>query len=149
MQVQTVKSLTTLFSDQKEDLLKEWLTHQMCVSGRSDILSETSLRKPCNEFLDLLQTATKSEDSDIHESDEWQDMRDFLMDLSRTRALQDFTPSETRRVKREAARSRGERTEIQVAIRTSGRKSRGANRATVRRAERGCRSQCIENAICR
>lgn len=96
MQTQSIKILADLLEQEEATILKEWLRLQQANSSRkSEFLADTALKEPSTEFLRLLKTACRSDDMDIHDSDQWEDIRSFLHELSRTRALQDFSPSET------------------------------------------------------
>jgi rsbT co-antagonist protein RsbR len=57
-------------------------------------MPDSELRTEAREFLALLGTATAAADGDLNDP-AWADTREFLDGLSRTRAYQGFTPSET------------------------------------------------------
>jgi rsbT co-antagonist protein RsbR len=79
-----------------DELLEEWL-HEQTATGtaRSDLLGAAELRQQCAEFLTLFRDAVRAGSlTDIHRP-EWAPVRELLADLSRRRALQGFTPSET------------------------------------------------------
>jgi rsbT co-antagonist protein RsbR len=58
-------------------------------------MKESELREQSREFLSLLRTALHTGSAFSTSSDDWGPARDFLNGISRSRALQGFTPSET------------------------------------------------------
>jgi rsbT co-antagonist protein RsbR len=58
-------------------------------------MKEGELREQSRELLALLQAATASGDLAQIEGSDWTSVRDFLAKVSRSRALQGFSPSET------------------------------------------------------
>jgi rsbT co-antagonist protein RsbR len=80
----------------RDGILEDWLREQLAMPGhRNDLLSEGDLRRECAEFLDLVREgADGGRDGDIGVPS-WGHARDFLDNLSRSRASAGFTPSET------------------------------------------------------
>ena len=80
------------------DLLADWVREQVAAVG-SDTgrLKESELRDQCREFLDLLQAAAEAGRWMTSGRPRWNGVREMLANLSRSRALQGFSPSETRR----------------------------------------------------
>jgi rsbT co-antagonist protein RsbR len=89
-------TLKELLGSDRDGVLEDWLREQLAMPGhRSDLLSERDLRRECAEFLDLVQKgAVGGRDGDIG-TPSWEHARDFLENLSRSRASAGFTPSET------------------------------------------------------
>jgi rsbT co-antagonist protein RsbR len=85
-----------LKSNEKE-ILQEWLKEQTgAPTFRADLLKEKDLREESHAFLGALQTATAQDNSiDDVGGEGWSGVKDFLSDLSRSRAQAGFTPSET------------------------------------------------------
>jgi rsbT co-antagonist protein RsbR len=77
------------------DLLSEWLKAQAAAGIRRDVISESEFQEQSREFLRLLQTASQNSNGDIRQAQSWAPMRDMLSGLSRSRARQGFTPSQT------------------------------------------------------
>ena len=77
------------------NLLSEWLK-ELKASGvqRDDLMKESELQQQCKEFLDLLRTAAGSGTLDVRAAG-WGPVRDFLAEISRSRALQGATPTQT------------------------------------------------------
>jgi rsbT co-antagonist protein RsbR len=77
-------------------LLAEWLKLQLSdTTLRADLLKEKELREQSREFLNLLQKSAQDGKLDDITGTEWEAVRAFLGDLSRGRAQQGFSPSET------------------------------------------------------
>ena len=89
---------TTVLSEilaNRQEILNSWLLEQLkAKSRRADLLKEPELRRECDEFLRTLSTGLQSGDvDDLNRG--WTETRDLLTDISRSRARQGFTPSET------------------------------------------------------
>jgi rsbT co-antagonist protein RsbR len=79
----------------ESELLAEWMREQMSAFSRSTSkIKEADLRLQTTEFLNLLQAATQTGATDINSAD-FSRVRDMLSDLSRTRSISGFSPSET------------------------------------------------------
>jgi len=79
-----------------QELLAEWLKLQLASTTlRSDLMSERELREQSREFIELLRAAIASGSSFSLTSESWSATREFLTGLSRTRAHQGFSPTET------------------------------------------------------
>lgn len=86
--------LLELVRKHESDLLKDWVVRQLAATTtRRDLLSDAALRDQSAEFLTLLARALES-GTDVGQSG-WSAVREFLDSLSRSRARQGFTPSET------------------------------------------------------
>lgn len=97
MKTATVQNrLTQLLSDQESALLGDWVSRQLkSETMRPNLISENDLRTQSRNFLAAFRTALKVGDlNDIH-GNAWDEVRDLLGELSRSRARQGFTPSET------------------------------------------------------
>ncbi len=82
---------------QQEDsaLLQSWIDQQIAAPGyRADRWSRTDLADCSRGFLGALRDAVATGEGDV-QSRAWQAVRDFLDDLSTTRAQQGFTAAET------------------------------------------------------
>lgn len=88
-------SLDTVLAGQEPEILERWVQLQL-ESGtlRSDLMTEDELRSQSREFLALLRAAV-GRDPGTTASVGWDEIRDLLADISRTRAHQGFTPGET------------------------------------------------------
>ena len=78
------------------DLLADWVREQGAGLGKdTGRLKESELREQCREFLDLLQAASRGGRLDDFQASRWNGIREMLANLSRSRVLQGFKPSET------------------------------------------------------
>ena len=77
------------------DLLDEWLREQLSAFRAGSKISENELRSQSTEFLNLLQQATQTGNVSDVQSPAYGRVRDMLGDVSRSRGLQGFSPSET------------------------------------------------------
>jgi rsbT co-antagonist protein RsbR len=78
----------------ENEILAEWLRVQKA-AGRSHLISDEDQRSQAREFLSLFRTAAQGGNTDDVTGREWDDTRRMLDDLSRGRARQGFTPSQT------------------------------------------------------
>jgi len=83
--------------EHEKDLLSQWVTHQLA-SGtlRPGVMSEDELRAQSQKFLALFRAGLQSQNGSFEiDSAEWSNARELLTEISKTRARQGFTPSET------------------------------------------------------
>jgi rsbT co-antagonist protein RsbR len=91
----TGQTLRKIIAQSQKDLLAEWVQAQLgATTLRSDLMKEGELREQSREFLALLQAAVVGGLAQI-DGTEWASVRDFLARVSRSRAQQGFSPSET------------------------------------------------------
>jgi rsbT co-antagonist protein RsbR len=87
--------LQQILGKAQKELLAEWLQSQLASDTlRSDLLKESELRDQSRELLTLLQDAARSGVSEINDA-AWNPIKEFLAAVSRSRALQGFSPAET------------------------------------------------------
>ncbi|MGH9575009.1 MAG: STAS domain-containing protein [Candidatus Acidiferrales bacterium] len=86
--------LASVLSRKEETILAEWMHEMSGTVRRSDLLKETELQTQCSRFLRLMRTALESGSSNFQAS-VWEPVREMLGNISRSRASQGFTPSET------------------------------------------------------
>jgi rsbT co-antagonist protein RsbR len=80
----------------EQEILADWVQLQLAsTSLRSDLMKESELREQSREFLSLFRAATASRSLNAGTGPEWSLVRDFLTAVSRSRALQGFSPTET------------------------------------------------------
>ena len=88
--------LPEIIKRREQDLLERWIKEQLsAVSPRRELLSESQLREQSREFLGLVAQAAGKGHLTSVDAPAWQGVRDMLGDLSRSRAAQGFSPSET------------------------------------------------------
>ncbi len=86
--------LTEAIASHESSILEEWVKDMSGATRRADLLKDSDLRAQCSQLLKLLKHGVESGNFDV-ESPSWQGAREMLADLSRSRAQQGFTPTET------------------------------------------------------
>jgi rsbT co-antagonist protein RsbR len=76
-------------------ILSEWLRALQQAGGRGATVDEAELRSQAREFLSILRTVMQDGGPRDIMSRGWEEMRRLLEDLSRSRARQGFTPTQT------------------------------------------------------
>ena len=90
------QTLRKIVSQYQKELLAKWTEAQLA-SGtlRSDLIKENELREQSRELLSLMQAALDTGSLTQIEGSQWSGVRDFLARVSRSRAMQGFSSSET------------------------------------------------------
>jgi rsbT co-antagonist protein RsbR len=88
------KEMAEEIRNRQDGILKDWVTYQLsALTLRRDLLKESELRETSRHFLDLFSEAFAiSADSS---STNWKPVKENLAEISRTRAQQGFSSSET------------------------------------------------------
>ncbi|HSD11834.1 MAG TPA: STAS domain-containing protein [Candidatus Binatia bacterium] len=83
--------------DHEKDLLSQWLSQQLAEpSLRAGLMKESELREHSQRFLALFRAGLQGMDGALDiDASAWSEARELLSDISRSRARQGFTPSET------------------------------------------------------
>jgi rsbT co-antagonist protein RsbR len=86
--------LPAIVEQHQTEILNDWVKLQL-ESGawRAGRLQESQLREESQRFLGLLTSSARSGNLDTR-SPQWSEIRDFLSELSRSRATQGFSPSQ-------------------------------------------------------
>jgi len=88
--------IADLIAKNSKSLLDEWLAHQRkSTATRSDLIGDSELAEQSKRFLAAFETGVESGKLDDTTGDEWADARDLLSEISRSRATQGFSPTET------------------------------------------------------
>jgi rsbT co-antagonist protein RsbR len=87
-------NLAEILRGHQDAILEEWLRAMSGSTRRSDLMKDTELRSQAQRFLKLLSAATEAAGNDIQAS-AWNSTREMLSEISRSRATQGFSPSET------------------------------------------------------
>ena len=91
---ETSSVLLAILRERGNEVLAEWLrSQQQDLATRNNLLKSGELEQQCREFLTVLGTALQRGGDPSSEG--WAPVRDFLSGLSRGRARQGFTPTET------------------------------------------------------
>lgn len=86
----------SVLESRAKELLEEWVQEQLEASSmRRDLITEPELRRQSGQFLELLGQSCASGNLSVIESPEWEEVREFLKGISRTRLSQGFGPTET------------------------------------------------------
>jgi rsbT co-antagonist protein RsbR len=84
-----------LLRKHERDVLQQWLAYQVsAITMRRDLVKESDLREQSRKFLQLFIDLVQH-NGDDQNTEDWKSVKDLLADLSRTRAAQGFSPSET------------------------------------------------------
>jgi rsbT co-antagonist protein RsbR len=86
-----------MISKRESDLLADWIQEQLAATTlRGDLMKESELREQSRRFLNLVvRAASQQPNLDNINSPAWDDVREFLSGVSRSRAHLGFTPAET------------------------------------------------------
>jgi rsbT co-antagonist protein RsbR len=87
-------AIARILKSHEEPILDEWIRDQMTSFRQGGRISERELRAQSTEVLSLLQQAVQSGVADI-QSPTFGRVREALGDISRSRAMQGYSPSET------------------------------------------------------
>ena len=90
---QQTTSLTSVIAKHKSEIVPQWIREMSAATRRSDLMKDSEIHSQCAQFLDLLADATPS-GTNI-QSTAYEPLRQMLGDISRSRAQQGFTPTET------------------------------------------------------
>lgn len=84
-----------LLKKNEQDLLQQWLSYQTAAATwRADLIKESDLRQQSREFLQLFIEAMQQSGAES-DAAAWKAVKEMLAAVSRSRATQGFTPSET------------------------------------------------------
>ena len=88
--------LADILTRHEQPILEDWLREQLAaLSARQDLISVAALRDQSAEFLELIIPACRNGSLTDITTPEWKSPCNFLDSVSRSRATQGFSPSET------------------------------------------------------
>jgi rsbT co-antagonist protein RsbR len=87
-------AVARVLQQHEQELLREWVATQSRMMSAGGTISVGELESQCSEFLTLLRRATEGGLGPVMGA-AWDPVRDFLGGVSRSRAMQGFSPSET------------------------------------------------------
>lgn len=90
-----MSKIPQIIREDEQQILADWLRDMSSAARRADLINPEELRQQCSRFLRLLQQATQSNQLTDINAEQYSAVRDFLSDLSDSRARHGFTPSET------------------------------------------------------
>lgn len=77
------------------DMLSEWVQELATINIRRGLIKEAEIKEECREFLSLFRIAVQQGNLTNIEAVTWQEMREMLSSISRSRSQKGFTPTET------------------------------------------------------
>jgi rsbT co-antagonist protein RsbR len=87
-------AISGILARDEQIILTEWLKEMSSSARRGDLIKDSELRDQCAQFLKLVRQASQTGGSNFKAS-AWDPVREMLSDVSRNRALQGFSPTET------------------------------------------------------
>jgi len=93
----TTSYLSDLFTKNQDLLLDQWQSSMTALIANAKLMDPEGLRLECSELLSLLRQALANSRSFELTDHGWAAVREFLTNISRSRAIQGFTPSATAR----------------------------------------------------
>src|SRR5579871_4984039 len=93
----SMSKIPQILREDEQQILGEWMRDMSSSEKRSDLINAEDLRQQCDRFLRLFQQATQSGQLTEVTGEPYALVRDFLTELSESRARRGFTPSETAR----------------------------------------------------
>jgi rsbT co-antagonist protein RsbR len=88
--------IPAILAEDEARVLDEWMRAQTASSTlRRDLISEAELRQQSAEFLSVFRAAAQGGSLRDPAAPAWQEVRDLLANITRTRAMRGFSPSET------------------------------------------------------
>ena len=88
------KFLSDILARHEAEVLGDWLNQMSAATRRTDLIKESELRAQCSRFLSLMRQALETAGPNFQSSG-WDGVRGMLGDISRSRAQQGFTPTQT------------------------------------------------------
>ncbi len=92
--LQNSNGVAEVLAKHEAAVLDEWIKQMSGATRRADLIKDVDLRSQCSRFLKFLRQGVESGSSDL-QTPAWQPVRDQLAEISRSRAQQGFTPTET------------------------------------------------------
>jgi rsbT co-antagonist protein RsbR len=92
----SASKLVQVIEKQEQEILVDWIRSQLAATTlRADLMSEAALREESRQLLSALRVGARQGDVANIEGVPWQEARDVLARVSRSRAQQGYSPSET------------------------------------------------------
>ena len=90
-----MSKIPQILRDHEQEILADWMTTMSSTNRRMDLINDQEYKQQTSRFLQLLQQATQAGEVTNIDGNSFSQVRDFLANLSSSRARQGFTPSET------------------------------------------------------
>jgi rsbT co-antagonist protein RsbR len=89
-------ALSSALTRYHDEILVDWMQRQKAaITARSDLMSDAELRSESQELLGTLRRAVESGNPESMQGTHWDAVRELLGRISRSRANQGFSPTET------------------------------------------------------
>ncbi len=96
MSTTTAVKTAELLNDKKTELFEAWIEAQYHHADlREDLVNKEEVRRQSQAFLDAFLRGIRSGNLEDLEASEYDEIKDLLVEISRARARQGFTPAET------------------------------------------------------
>ncbi|MGE5610072.1 MAG: STAS domain-containing protein [Bacillota bacterium] len=96
MPTTTATKLPAILTKYEQPLLDDWLGKMVATSTRrDDLMKEGELRQQARDFVRMLREASQVDGTLDTNGPQWSGLRELLTTISRSRATQGFTPSQT------------------------------------------------------
>jgi rsbT co-antagonist protein RsbR len=95
MEALWMSKIPQVLRDNEQEILTDWLKDMSSATRRADLINDQEFKQQTTRFVQLLQGAVQSGDVTDVSANGFSQVRDFLANLSASRARQGFTPSET------------------------------------------------------
>ena len=90
-----MKEIAELLRKHESEILSQWLTDLSASTRRGDLMSDQDVRNQATQFLKSVTAAVQQGANFDNRAPQWKAVTDLLDEVSRTRAVQGFSPSET------------------------------------------------------
>jgi len=87
-------SIANILARDEQGILNNWMQEMAASTRRADLMKESDFRSQCSQFLAQMRQAVQVAGPNF-KLPAWDPVRNMLNDISRSRAQQGFTPSET------------------------------------------------------
>jgi rsbT co-antagonist protein RsbR len=87
--------VSEILSRDEKSFLDEWMQQIHASTRSSGSIPEAELRKQCQTFLSKFRTGIDDVGASNPHDPRWKNLREFLDEISKSRAVQGFTPTET------------------------------------------------------
>src|SRR5262245_22907112 len=84
-----------VLDEKQDDILKEWMSYQLSALKHRELADERELHEQSRRFLALFRDAVQSGRLERIDDPAWAEVKEHLDSVSRARARQGFSPSET------------------------------------------------------
>ena len=87
-------TIGSILNNHRDEILSEWMREMSVATRRGDLIKDSEVQAQCSRFMQLLSQGVTAAGTNV-QSGAYDSMRDMLGEMSRTRALQGFSPKET------------------------------------------------------